>query len=91
MRRTTQGGAIHKRKYVYVDDNHARPKVRCGRCGILTAAEFCRDCQGVDPMMTAGGKTARELADERKVATAEWREECRVFYDLAGKARGPRK
>lgn len=40
---------------------------RCGRCGIDTSAEFCRDCQAVDPEMTAGGLSARQYTAKVRV------------------------
>lgn len=61
-------------------------KHRCGRCGIDTSAEFCRDCQQVDPEMTAGGLNARQFY--AKVRLPELRDELQhqeVLVALAPK------
>lgn len=57
---------------------------KCGRCGVPTSAEFCRDCQTVDPVMTAGGLTAKQMRQVRALETLRAREETAMFYRAAG-------
>lgn len=40
---------------------------RCERCGTDTWAQFCRDCRDVDPVMTAGGLTSRQMRDKQRL------------------------
>lgn len=58
---------------------------QCGRCGIATSAEFCRDCKAVDPEFTAGGRTRRELDAERAVRQEDWHEFQRQLKRAGGK------
>jgi hypothetical protein len=44
------------------DDWHS-----CERCGVKCEAQFCRDCRDVDPVMTAGGLSARQRKDRRSL------------------------
>lgn len=53
----------------------------CGRCGIRTTAEYCKDCRSVDPIMTAGGLSAREMAAKIKAENEAARLE---YYMLLG-------
>lgn len=42
----------------------------CERCGLPTYSQFCRDCRQVDPVMTAGGLTARQRNAKRQLREA---------------------
>lgn len=39
----------------------------CERCGVRCDAQFCWDCRAVDPVMTAGGLSARQLKARRSL------------------------
>lgn len=55
----------------------------CERCGReRTYPQFCRDCREVDPVMTAGGLNARQMADRRSLINS--RDELRHQEILAG-------
>lgn len=45
----------------------------CERCGVNTQAQFCRDCREVDPDMTAGGLSARQMGHRMMVRYARER------------------
>jgi hypothetical protein len=62
----------------------AKPTTYCGRCGRGSYAEFCGDCQLVDPAFCAGGMTMREVNARRKARNDKERDFNETMYRIAG-------
>jgi hypothetical protein len=52
----------------------------------MTTPEFCLDCRAVDPEMTAGGLTSKQMQEITKQATAAKRAETAMLYRVRGRA-----
>lgn len=60
----------------------------CERCGVNTQAQFCRDCKDVDPDMTEGGLSARQMGHRLKLRYARERmDDLEIMASLASRGR----
>jgi hypothetical protein len=52
----------------------------------MTTPEYCLDCRAVDPEMTAGGLSSKQMQEIAKQATALKRAETAMLYRAAGQS-----